>query len=219
MSLDFARDPNPHSGAAPEIAAEASSKFVHAPSYEELWGRPARPAARPLPARRGDRWPLLATILAIVLGASALIAMRERIVRILPPAASVYGAIGLPVNLAGLELRGVRSQIVMDGARKVLTVEGEIVNIRREANRVPPVSLAIRGENGLDRYRWMAAAAKAKLEPGEKIAFRARLASPPEDGADVLVRFAKLEEAKAGAAAKPVAASSVKRLQQPPGMP
>lgn len=215
MSLDFARDPNLRSN-APEIAAEAASEFAHGPSYDELWGRPARPVPRPLPERRRDRWPAVATILAIVLGASALIAMRERIVRIVPPVASVYGAIGLPVNLAGLELRAVHSQIVMEGPRKVLTVEGEIVNIRREANRVPPVSLAIRGENGLDRYRWTAAVPKSKLEPGETIAFRARLASPPEDGADVLVRFAKLEEAKAPAP-KPVAAGSLKRLQQPAG--
>lgn len=217
MSLNLDHDLNPSLGAAPEIAAEARSEFAHAPSYEELWGRPRPAVARPAPERVGDRWPVMATILAILLGATALIAMRERIVRILPPSASVYGAIGLPVNLAGLELRGVRSQIVMDGPRKVLTVEGEIVNIRRETNRVPPVSLAIRGENGLDRYRWTASAAKSKLEPGEKIMFRARLASPPEDGADVLVRFAQLGEAKA--AAKPVAASSLKRMQAPPAAP
>ena len=107
--------------------------------------------------------------------------------RALPPMAGAYSAIGLPVNLAGLELRDLHSRIVMDGARKVLTIEGEIVNIRREPNRVPPVALAVRGENGLDRYAWTTPAPKSRLEPGEKIAFRARLASPPEDGADVLV--------------------------------
>jgi hypothetical protein len=187
--------------AAPrEIAAEASSEFLHPPSYEEMWGRPGqRPlrAARDLPVARKDRWPVVATLIAIVMGASALIAMRERIVRIVPLTASAYRAMGLPVNLAGLELRDVRSRIVMDGARKVLVTEGEIVNIRREQNRVPAITLAVRGANGLDRYSWTAPTPKSRLEPGEKIAFRARLASPPEDGADVLVRFAKAEDAKA----------------------
>jgi hypothetical protein len=109
----------------------------------------------------------------------------------------------LPVNLAGLELRDLHSRIVLDGSRKVLTIEGEIVNLRRQANRVPPVALTVRGENGLDRYAWTTQAPKSRLQPGEKIAFRARLASPPEDGADVLVRFAKLDEAPAPATKRP----------------
>ena len=52
-------------------------------------------------------------------------------------------AIGLPVNLTGLELREVRSHIEMDGARKVLAVEGEIANTRRESRSVPPVALTV----------------------------------------------------------------------------
>ncbi len=215
MGAGFEHQLQPQPRDAREIAAEASSDVARSPSYDELWGRPQRPAVRPLPEPRRDRWPILATILAILIGASALIAMRERIVRLLPPAAGAYGAIGMPVNLAGLELRDVHSRIVMDGSRKVLTVEGDIVNIRRNQNRVPMVALAIRGENGLERYNWTTPAPKSRLEPGEKIAFRARLASPPEDGADVLVRFAKLDEVKASASKPAGAPSSVKRLQQP----
>lgn len=201
---DFDGKPAPR-----EIAAEASSEFLRPPSYEEMWGRPLRPAPRPLPETRPDRWPVFATLLAVVIGATALIAMRERIVRILPPVATAYRAVGLPVNLAGLELRDVRSRIVMDGARRVLVTEGEIVNIRREQNRVPAITLAVRGPNGLDRYSWTAPTPKSRLEAGEKIAFRARLASPPEDGAEVLVRFAKLEEKKISA--EPVSAKSLSK--------
>jgi hypothetical protein len=189
-----------------EIAAEAASEYAREPSYDELWRDPRRAApieqTRPT---RPDHLPAIAAIAAVVLGVMALIGMREKIVRVLPPAAAVYSAAGLPVNLAGLELRDLRSRIVLDGPRKVLTIEGEIVNIRREANRVPPVALTVRGENGLSRYAWTAPAPKSRLEAGEKIAFRARLASPPHDGADVLVRFAKLEETPApleGAPAK-----------------
>lgn len=193
IERDFAASP-----AAREIAAEASSAFAHGPSYEELWGRPKRGAVAPAPAPRPDRWPIGAAIVAVVIGAAALIAMRDHIVRALPPAAGAFRIVGLPVNLAGLELRGVTSRIVMDGARKVLAVEGEIVNLRREPNRVPAMSLAVRGENGLDRYAWTAPPPKARLEAGETTAFRARLASPPDDGAEVLVRFARLDETAAG---------------------
>lgn len=164
------------------------------PPHEDLWRRAARPAARDLPPVERDRWPIIATIVAIILGVSALIALRERIVRVFPPFAAAYRLIGVPVNLAGLELRDLRARIVTEGARKVLVTEGEIVNIRRSPNRAPPLTLSVRGANGRDRYVWTAPTPKARLEPGETIAFRARLASPPEDGTDVLVRFAKAEE-------------------------
>jgi hypothetical protein len=188
-----------------EISAEASSESRRAPTYEELWREPRRLAASisVAPAPR-DRVPGWAAVVAILMGVSALIALREKIVDVAPPAAKAFAAIGLPVNLAGLELREVRSHIEMDGARKVLAVEGEIANTRRESRSVPPVALTVRGEDGQSKYAWTTRAAKSRLEPGETIAFRARLASPPESGADVLVRFSSLEEA---AGRKPEAAT------------
>jgi hypothetical protein len=188
-----------------EISAEASSESLRAPTYEELWREPRRLAVSlsvaPAPNDRAPGW---AAAVAILIGASALIGLREKIVDIAPPAAKAFAAIGLPVNLAGLELREVRSHIEMDGARKVLAVEGEIANMRRDSRSVPPVALTVRGEDGQAKYAWTTRAAKSRLEPGETIAFRARLASPPESGAEVLVRFAGMEEA---AGRKPQAAA------------
>jgi len=179
-----------------EISAEASSESLRAPTYEELWREPRRLAASisvaPAPKDRASSW---GVAVAILMGVSALIALREKIVDVAPPAAKVFAAIGLPVNLAGLELRDLHSRIEMDGARKVLAVEGEIANMRRESRSVPPVALTVRGEDGQAKYAWTTRAAKSRLEPGETIAFRARLAAPPENGADVLVRFSSLEEA------------------------
>ncbi|WP_363348561.1 hypothetical protein [Methylocystis echinoides] len=177
-----------------EISAEAESAANREPSFDEMWRRAPRPPVRELPPVERDRWPVIATIVAIVLGVSALIAMRERIVRILPPMATAYRLLGAPVNLAGLELRDIRAKIVMEGARRVLVTEGEIVNLRREPNRAPPLALSVRGANGLERYAWTAPTPKSRLEAAEKIAFRARLASPPDEGTEVLVRFARADE-------------------------
>jgi hypothetical protein len=199
--------PAPETSPEPEdISAEATSESPRAPTYEELWRDPRRHIVFQTVAEptRRDRAPGFAAAAAIFIGAMALIAMREKIVDVAPPAARVFAAIGLPVNLAGLELREVRSRIEMEGARKVLAVEGEITNMRRESRSVPPVALTVRGEDGQAKYAWTARAVKSRLEPGETIAFRARLASPPENGADVLVRFASQEEA---AAPKPRAAA------------
>ncbi len=187
------------------ISVEASSEQLRAPTYDELWTRPRhvratspRAATPALPKRA----PGFAAIVAIVIGAMAVIGLREKIVAIAPPAAKGFALIGLPVNLPGLELKDVRSHIEMEGARKVLAIEGEITNLRREVNSVPAVSLTVRGQDGQAKYAWTTRAPKSRLEPRETVAFRARLASPPEAAADVLVRFASAEETarqKAGA--------------------
>ncbi len=176
-----------------DIAAEATSEYARSAFYDELWRDPrrSRVSEEPVPSR--GRLPIIVTIISVIIAVMALIGLREKIVRLAPAAATIYSAAGLPVNLAGLELRSLKSQLVLDGARKVLTIEGEIVNLRREANRVPPVALTVRGENGQNKYAWTTPAPKSRLEAGETIAFRARLASPPTDGADVVVRFASTE--------------------------
>lgn len=173
--------------APPEIAVEASSAFAREPGYDELWGRPVRPAE---PARRGRRRivPFVFAVVAVAVGA---IGLRAPIVRAAPAAAVVYEAFGLPVNLAGIALRDVRARIVRDGDRRVLVTDGEIVNIRRTENRVPTLTLSVRGANGLQRYAWSAPPPKTWLAPGEAVTFRARLAAPPDDGEEVVVRFGR----------------------------
>jgi hypothetical protein len=178
-----------------DIAAEAAIEYVPGPSYDDpLRDRRRRAVKGDAFASRRSGLPQFVTIIAILVAVMALIGLREKIVRTAPFVAAVYSAIRLPVNLAGLELRSVKSQIFIEGYHKVLTIEGEIVNLRREANRVPLVALAVRDANGQDKYAWTTPAPKARLEAGEIIAFRARLASPPPDGSDVLVRFASAEE-------------------------
>ncbi|HMK89707.1 MAG TPA: hypothetical protein VK446_08760 [Methylocystis sp.] len=171
------------------IIAEARSEARREPSYEELWL--ARPYLEPqIKAPPRPRAPIVVAAVATLIGAIALIALREKIVRVAPPTAIGFSTVGLPVNLDGLELRSVRSRILMDGTRRVLAVEGEIANVRRQPTPVPQLALAVRGDDGRSKYAWTSAAPKTQLEPFEKIPFRARLASPPEGGVDVLVRFA-----------------------------
>ncbi len=147
-----------------------------------------RPRAAPAPRRAS--LPPVVVVLGLMAALAALLGLRQAIVRNVPQMAGLYAAIGAPVNLVGLDLREVRSRLVVEGERKVLSVEGEIVNLRRDATPAPPLLVTVRGEDGRDRYAWTVRPQKSQLAPGEKIPFRARLVSPPADGADVLVRFA-----------------------------
>jgi hypothetical protein len=177
----------------PILPAEAAGRPPLLESPEGLW-RPPPDEMREEETRQSDQQSLIfAAIIATVIGAMALIGLREKIVRIAPRAAAPYAAVGLPVNIDGLAFADVRSRVEMEGTRKALVVEGEIVNLRRDANSLPPLALSVRGADGQDKYAWTTRAPKPRLEGGEKVAFRARLAAPPEDGAEVLVRFARNE--------------------------
>src|SRR5271154_4038854 len=67
-----------------------------------------------------------ATVLALGM---ALIGFRADVSRLWPQAGSAYAAIGLPINLSGLEVRNLHTITTNDGRETVLGIEGEIVNI------------------------------------------------------------------------------------------
>jgi len=58
---------------------------------------------------------------------------------------------------------------------------------------------AVRDEGGKEVYTWTAMPSRTSLAPGETLAFRSRLASPPAEGRDVSVRFFTRRDALAGA--------------------
>ncbi|ACL56161.1 DUF3426 domain-containing protein [Methylobacterium nodulans] len=157
---------------------------------------PARPKA---PAARTARPSLaaLAVCLGLALAGAALLA-RERVVRALPQTARLYAAIGLPVNLRGLDFRDVVAFQVPAGAGSEgrLVVEGDLVSAAAEPRPVPPLALEVRDEADQLVYSWTAEAPRARLEPKDAARFRAELAAPPARGRRVLVRFAAVDTEK-----------------------
>jgi hypothetical protein len=116
--------------------------------------------------------------------------MRKTVVNVVPAVAPLFEAIGLPVNLRGLDIRAVKSSILEEGDKRVLAIEGEIVNMRETIVAVPALHLGIRNDTAREIYTWTAPPPKARLEVGESVAFRARLAAPPGAAREVAIRFA-----------------------------
>jgi hypothetical protein len=127
------------------------------------------------------------TALALVLAAGVV--QRKAIVRAMPQTAKLYAALGLAVNLRGLEFHGVRTSLVKDGDQSILVVEGEIRAVAKDPVDIPRLQLSLRGADGHELYAWTAEAPRAALQPGEITPFRARLVAPPSEGLDVVVRF------------------------------
>jgi predicted Zn finger-like uncharacterized protein len=124
---------------------------------------------------------------------AVLLLQRETIVRLAPQTARLYAALAMPVNLHGLEFDGLKTMMAMDEDQPMLIVQGEIRNIRPGAVDVPPIRVMLRTADGRDIYEWTADAPRTKLDSGQSVVFRTRLASPPTDGREVLVRFAELQ--------------------------
>jgi hypothetical protein len=143
-------------------------------------------------ARTGLARPrFLPAIVAMQLAAiAATLLARAEIVRVLPESASLFPAIGLPVNLRGLVFAGLNTRIGRQDGVAVLIVEGRIESDSRSAVAVPPLRFAVRDAAGIELYAWTVPADAATLGAGESLAFHGRMASPPPGGMDVLARFA-----------------------------
>ena len=152
--------------------------------------RPRRPKTIP------SAWPRFAAVIGAMALALAALAKREDLVRLAPPLAGAYAALGLPVNVQGLEWREVRTSLMTEASQKVLAVEGEIRNLRSQSQSLPDIQLSLRDNSGREVYVWKTPAPKADLGGGETIAFRARLASPPGSATAVRVVFAEAKTDK-----------------------
>lgn len=164
------------------IAAVALAGAAAAEPEGRKDSNPARPAFRLVPA--------LGVVAATGIGTlMALTIFRHETVRIAPGLAPYFEMVGLEVNSTGLEIRNVRSQIVMEDHREILEISGQIFNITRARQPVPVIRLSLHNAEGQQIYVWTGAADNAELAAGEKTQFRRRLASPPKDATQVMVRF------------------------------
>ena len=180
---------------SPPLAAEASGEVDAAMVVTEPVQAVAEEAPKPrlrrrIPVRQYKLpRPVAIGLVAAVALIVAVLGLRESIVRMVPSLAGTYAAIGLPVNLRGLEFRGVKTtQEIQDGI-PVLVIEGEVVNITRHPVEVPRVRIAVLGPSQQELYAWTTLLQRSILADNEKVAFRSRLASPPPSGKEVLVRF------------------------------
>ena len=196
------------SGEAPAVTITNSPPLVPAlardavpttgPDIETVAARQVRPAGTK--RRRSGRWPGLPTIILVLAGIiAALLNWRATVVRFVPQTASLFSAVGLPVNLRGLSIEDVKTSAEGHDGVTVLVVEGTIANLTRQPLEVPRLRFAVRNAAGYEVYAWTAMPAEPVLAPGDRVPFRSRLASPPADAQDIIVRFFNRRDVAAAA--------------------
>src|SRR5262249_5586750 len=164
---------------------------------EHVRARRKRVRASRRRARRSSRWTAL--ILVLFAFNVALIGARSEVVRFFPQTASLFSAVGLPVNLRNLKFENMRISKEAQEGLSTLVVEGTIVSIGNRAVEVPRLRFATRDTAGQEVYHWTALPSRSILGAGEKLDFRSRFVSPPENAVDVMVRFAGAQDAIPGA--------------------
>jgi predicted Zn finger-like uncharacterized protein len=153
---------------------------------------PPRPVVRPRRVKASATPRQQRIFIAVSLASIAFITaigLRTTVVRAAPELAGLYAAMGLPVNLRGLEFTDIKTTHEIQDGIPVLVIEGEVMNVTRQPVEVPRLRLAVLGPDARELYAWTALLPRSVLPEGEKLSFRSRLASPPAEGKQVLVRF------------------------------
>jgi predicted Zn finger-like uncharacterized protein len=149
------------------------------------------PALAPPPPALRSAWvgirgfALVVVLAGLVLGG---VFARHVIVALWPATASVYGAVGLPVEPlgAGLEIRKVIPTRTGEG----VVVEGDIVNIDGGARAVPRLRVALLDPAQNELRSEIITLPKDRLQPGESTHFRAPFAKTDDTATKVAVTWA-----------------------------
>ena len=158
----------------------------------------APPMMEPPPTVRDDaqrassrRWAAILLLAALVSGGSFVVAfMRTEVATIFPPAASLYAALGMPVNTRGFDIKAQTTQEMANGV-PVIAIKGEYINVTDRELPVPKLTLRVLDANKKVLYSWTVPPDKARLAGHEHLPFSAQLQSPPADTSDIEIRLAK----------------------------
>ncbi len=172
-----------------EAAADWSAEVDRAEATEQE-DEPRMPRWRPAGFRRPRlRLGLSAGIAAMAALIAGLIIWRTDVVRLLPQTAAFFKLAGINVNLRNLVIEDVRVSTETVNGASVTVIEGAISTTSFKPVEIPRLRFVVRDASGTQVYAWNAVLEQAVANPGEKVPFKARLASPPPNAYDLVVRF------------------------------
>ncbi len=143
-----------------------------------------------LPLARMRRASRILGALILVGLASGLYFGRVQLVERYPDLAGLYEAVGLGVNVVGLDFSSLESIRTLAGGNDVLLVSAQIVGLTKTPVNVPPVVVSLLGEDGRAVYEWSVTPRVRNLMAGERATFDTRLSLPPSEAKRVRLSFA-----------------------------
>jgi predicted Zn finger-like uncharacterized protein len=136
-----------------------------------------------------------ATGAALAASAAGMVVFRQDVAELWPRSASAFAALGLDVNVYGLEFYNLAVQRSVDGDTPTLVVSGEVRNIGRDSKAIPPVRLSLRDAQSHEILQVVNAIADHPVAAGASVPFQLRVDNPPSDAVDLEATFASPGEA------------------------
>jgi len=137
-----------------------------------------------------------ATGAALAASATGMVAFRQDVAELWPRSASAFAALGLDVNVYGLEFYDLAVERDFDGATPILLVSGEVRNIGRDDKLVPPVRISLRDTASAEIFELVNVITDQPVAAGASIPFQIRVENPPADAIDLEATFASFSEAQ-----------------------
>ena len=135
-----------------------------------------------------------ATGAALAASATGMVAFRQDVAELWPRSASAFAALGLDVNVYGLEFYDLAVERDFEGATPVLVVSGEVRNIGRDEKLVPPVRISLRDQRSHEIFELVNAVSEQRIAAGAAVPFEIRVQNPPSDAVDLEATFANFSD-------------------------
>jgi predicted Zn finger-like uncharacterized protein len=131
-----------------------------------------------------------ATGAALAASAAGAVAFRQDVAEVWPRSASAFAALGLDVNVYGLEFYDLAVERAFDGPTPILLVSGEVRNIGHEAKLAPPVRISLRDPRSHEIFDLVNSITDQPIAAGASVPFQIRVENPPADAIDLEATFA-----------------------------
>lgn len=128
-----------------------------------------------------------ALVLAAILGIGFF--GRYEIVRLVPELAAIYSAIGLRVNIVGLEFEDIKTLMSLRQGKNVILVTARIRSATTKPVAVPLILVTLLDEAGTVLLEWTVQPQGNEMSPGDIMDFSSELSSPPAGAARVRLSF------------------------------
>jgi predicted Zn finger-like uncharacterized protein len=135
-----------------------------------------------------------ATGAALAASATGMVMFRQDVAELWPRSASAFAALGLDVNVYGLEVYDLAVERDFNGATPVLVVSGEVRNIGRDDKLVPPVRISLRDTRSHEIFQLVNAITDQPVVAGAAVPFQIRVENPPTEAVDLEATFASFGE-------------------------
>lgn len=176
------------------VEAERRPLVTFSAGSDQAWVAKMESDVLPVAPPNRSRLPMAAAALASALFICAFLGGREAAVAAIPDLAGLYATLGLPVNLDGLAIEGIRAER-MPAATAGLSIRGNILNIGGEDRTVPPLTAAVYDDSGLRLVLRGFDPPGRSMAPGESAPFALDLRDVPAEATKVILRFGAAGEA------------------------